>query len=127
MTSVLIVEDEESLADPLAFLLRKEGFEATVVGDGPAALAEELATAKATSLAKRFPLAAIIGCDQVAVCEGTRLGKPGSAERAVDQLRQLSGRPHELVTAVCVWHAGKLQQHTDHTRLTMRSLRPANV
>src|ERR1051325_8216526 len=40
MTSVLIVEDEESLADPLAFLLRKEGFEATVVADGPAALAE---------------------------------------------------------------------------------------
>ena len=40
MTHVLIVEDEESLADPLAFLLRKEGFEATVVGDGTAALAE---------------------------------------------------------------------------------------
>ena len=40
MTSVLIVEDEESLADPLAFLLRKEGFEATVVADGPSALAE---------------------------------------------------------------------------------------
>ena len=39
-TSVLIVEDEESLADPLAFLLRKEGFEATVVTDGPSALAE---------------------------------------------------------------------------------------
>jgi two-component system response regulator RegX3 len=40
LTSVLIVEDEESLADPLAFLLRKEGFEATVVADGPTALAE---------------------------------------------------------------------------------------
>ncbi|HEX5143807.1 MAG TPA: two-component sensory transduction protein RegX [Mycobacterium sp.] len=40
MTNVLIVEDEESLADPLAFLLRKEGFEATVVNDGPSALAE---------------------------------------------------------------------------------------
>ena len=38
MTHVLIVEDEESLADPLAFLLRKEGFEATVVNDGAAAL-----------------------------------------------------------------------------------------
>jgi two-component system response regulator RegX3 len=37
---VLIVEDEESLAEPLAYLLRKEGFEATVVADGPAALAE---------------------------------------------------------------------------------------
>ncbi|MEZ5153317.1 winged helix-turn-helix domain-containing protein [Rhodococcus zopfii] len=40
MTNVLIVEDEESLADPLAFLLRKEGFETTVVADGPSALAE---------------------------------------------------------------------------------------
>ncbi|WP_127784078.1 response regulator transcription factor [Rhodococcus sp. X156] len=40
MTRVLIVEDEESLAEPLAFLLRKEGFEAVVTGDGPAALTE---------------------------------------------------------------------------------------
>ncbi|HET8994011.1 MULTISPECIES: winged helix-turn-helix domain-containing protein [unclassified Rhodococcus (in: high G+C Gram-positive bacteria)] len=40
MTRVLIVEDEESLADPLAFLLRKEGFETTIAGDGPTALAE---------------------------------------------------------------------------------------
>lgn len=40
MTSVLIVEDEESLADPLAFLLRKEGFKTTIVTDGPSALAE---------------------------------------------------------------------------------------
>ena len=40
MIRVLIVEDEESLADPLAYLLRKEGFETTVVADGPSALAE---------------------------------------------------------------------------------------
>ncbi len=39
MTHVLIVEDEESLADPLAFLLRKEGgFEASIVNDGAQAL-----------------------------------------------------------------------------------------
>lgn len=35
-----MVEDEESLADPLAFLLRKEGFQVTVAGDGADALAE---------------------------------------------------------------------------------------
>lgn len=39
MTHVLIVEDEESLADPLAFLLRKEGFEASIINDGSEALA----------------------------------------------------------------------------------------
>ncbi len=40
MTRVLIVEDEDSLAEPLAYLLRKEGFTTTVVTDGPSALAE---------------------------------------------------------------------------------------
>lgn len=38
MTSVLIVEDEESLAEPLAFLLKKEGFDVFMAGDGPTAL-----------------------------------------------------------------------------------------
>jgi two-component system response regulator RegX3 len=37
---VLIVEDEESFADPLAFLLRKEGFTTAVAGTGPDALDE---------------------------------------------------------------------------------------
>ncbi|HEV8557226.1 MAG TPA: response regulator transcription factor [Actinophytocola sp.] len=40
MTRVLIVEDEESFADPLAFLLRKEGFTAAVAGTGQQALEE---------------------------------------------------------------------------------------
>ncbi|HEV2779186.1 MAG TPA: response regulator transcription factor [Actinophytocola sp.] len=40
MTRVLIVEDEESFADPLAFLLRKEGFTTAVAGTGQQALEE---------------------------------------------------------------------------------------
>ena len=40
MTRVLIVEDEESFADPLAFLLRKEGFTAAVANTGQQALEE---------------------------------------------------------------------------------------
>jgi two-component system, OmpR family, response regulator RegX3 len=40
VTRVLIVEDEESFADPLAFLLRKEGFTAAVAGTGQQALEE---------------------------------------------------------------------------------------
>ncbi|HET6625536.1 MAG TPA: response regulator transcription factor [Nocardioidaceae bacterium] len=40
MTRVLVVEDEESYSDPLAYMLRKEGFEVTVADTGPDALAE---------------------------------------------------------------------------------------
>ena len=38
MTRVLIVEDEPDLADPLAYLLRREGYEVTIAEDGPSAL-----------------------------------------------------------------------------------------
>jgi two-component system response regulator RegX3 len=40
VTRILLVEDEESLSDPLAYLLRKEGYEVTVAGSGPGALTE---------------------------------------------------------------------------------------
>ncbi|ROP43385.1 response regulator transcription factor [Pseudokineococcus lusitanus] len=40
MTRILLVEDEESLSDPLAYQLGREGYEVAVAADGPAALAE---------------------------------------------------------------------------------------
>ena len=40
MTQILMVEDEESLSDPLAYLLGREGFEVTVVADGLEAVAQ---------------------------------------------------------------------------------------
>jgi len=40
VTHVLVVEDEESISDALSYLLRKEGYEVTVVADGDAALVE---------------------------------------------------------------------------------------
>ncbi len=40
MTRVLVVEDEESISDPLSYLLRQEGFEVSVASTGPEGLAE---------------------------------------------------------------------------------------
>lgn len=40
MTSILLVEDEAALSEPLAYLLKREGYEVTVAEDGPTALAE---------------------------------------------------------------------------------------
>ena len=40
MTRVLVVEDEESYSDALAYLLRREGYDVEIAEDGPAALAE---------------------------------------------------------------------------------------
>ena len=82
--------------------LSPETDESPLPGEAPAALSERLALAKARVLAQRFPDAVVIGADQVADVDGTALGKPGDHERAVAQLRAMSGRTIVFQTALAV-------------------------
>jgi septum formation protein len=93
------------------------------LGDwGPRELAEHLALAKAESLREAEPRATLIGSDQLVSFEGRIYGKPGSAERAAEQLAAMSGMTHTLITAVAVWHDGRSYVHTDSTTMHMRQL-----
>ena len=76
--------------------------ESPLPGEAPAALASRLALAKAQAVAARHPGAVVIGSDQVADLDGQPVGKPGSHERAVEQLRAMSGRSVVFQTAVAV-------------------------
>lgn len=92
-------------------------------GGTPIEIAEKLALLKAKAVAARHPGAIVIGGDQVAALGGTILGKPGSAERASEQLLLLQGQTHELVTAIVVIdQAGLVRTYTEVARLTMRPL-----
>jgi len=71
-------------------------------GEAPRELALRLALAKARAVAAQHPRAVVIGSDQVADLEGQPLGKPGTHERAVAQLRAMSGRTVVFQTAVAV-------------------------
>ncbi|MBN9369547.1 MULTISPECIES: Maf family nucleotide pyrophosphatase [unclassified Hydrogenophaga] len=71
-------------------------------GEAPAALAQRLALAKARAVAERFPEAVVIGSDQVADLTGEPLGKPGTHERAVLQLRRMRGQTVVFQTALAV-------------------------
>ncbi len=73
-------------------------------GETPAALAERLAQAKADEVAARHPGAVVIGSDQVAELDGVAIGKPGTHERAVEQLRAMRGRSVVFHTAIAVRH-----------------------
>ncbi len=79
--------------------------EAPLSGEAPAALALRLALAKAQAVAARFANAVVIGSDQVADLDGVPVGKPGSHERAVEQLRAMRGRSVVFPTAVAVVRA----------------------
>jgi septum formation protein len=76
--------------------------ETRLANEAPADLAVRLAQAKARAVASRFPQAVVIGSDQVADLEGDAIGKPGSHERAAQQLRSMSGRSVVFHTAVAV-------------------------
>jgi septum formation protein len=79
----------------------------------PQALARRLALAKARAVANQHPGAVVIGSDQVADLTGQPLGKPGNHERAVQQLRQMSGQTVVFQTAVAVVCAATGFEQTD--------------
>jgi septum formation protein len=76
--------------------------EAPEPGEVPAALAQRLALAKARAVARQRPDAVVIGSDQVADLNGEPLGKPGTHERAVAQLRRMRGQTVVFQTALAV-------------------------
>ena len=103
--------------------------EATVKSESfsPAGLARHLATEKVMSLMAEYPDDTIIGGDQVVDLDGRVLGKPGTIDHVINQLTELSGRSHRLVTAVAVWDEGRLFTHVDITTMTMRTLELAAI
>ena len=87
----------------------------------PSAVAETLAELKALHVSRRHPGALVIGADQMLECEGVWLDKPQSMDQAAEHLRLLSGKPHVLLSSVCVVQAGqRLWHHNEGARLTMR-------
>lgn len=73
-------------------------------GEAPQDLARRLAEEKARALATRFPAHWIIGSDQVAALpDGTRLNKPGSHQRALQQLQLSSGQTVTFHTGLALY------------------------
>ena len=90
-------------------------------GGDSKACALALAAAKAAAVLRRHPQALVIGADQLLVCGGEWFDKPRDLAEAAEQLRQLRGRDHILVTAACLYADGKkLWQAISVPRLTMR-------
>ncbi|MEZ5645069.1 MAG: Maf family nucleotide pyrophosphatase [Burkholderiaceae bacterium] len=98
--------------------------ETPAAGEPPEALARRLALAKALDVARRHPAAVVIGSDQVADLHGEPLGKPGTHERAVVQLRRMSGQTVVFQTALAVvcLETGFEQVDLAPVRVVFRSL-----
>lgn len=96
--------------------------ETPLPGETPQALALRLAVEKAQAVARRRPGCVVIGSDQVATVDGEPLGKPGSHERAREQLRRLSGREVLFHSALAVTDGSRVEKQDVVTRCTFRAL-----
>ncbi|WP_374484901.1 nucleoside triphosphate pyrophosphatase [Zoogloea sp.] len=98
--------------------------ETPLPGEAPQATAERLAVEKARAVAAEFPDALIIGSDQVAYMGEARFGKPGSIERAIAQLKSMSGRTVVFHTALALLNtrSGHVQVDAVPTEVRFRQL-----
>jgi len=95
-------------------------------GEDAEQAATRLARAKASAIGKEESRP-VLAADTLVVCDGRILGKPSSPKDAAEMLRLLSGRDHEVVTAVCVLSAGVLRSGVARTTVTFADLSEAAI
>jgi septum formation protein len=103
--------------------LDERGLEAEARSESPAVVATLLARTKASVVAKSQPGRLVLGADQILALDGKRFAKPADRDGARAQLRTLSGRTHELHSAIAfVQDAAVLFEYVGTARMTMRPL-----
>ena len=110
-------------------VMRPDVDEAPLLNESAFAQAQRLADAKARAVAQRQRDAWVIGSDQVAELHGQALGKPGSFERAADQLAAASGQRVLFHTAVCLFRQQDQRElrFCDLTSVSFRHLGSAEI
>ncbi|MGQ0712243.1 MAG: Maf family protein [Gemmatimonadaceae bacterium] len=101
--------------------------EAYLPGETPLVHAERLARSKAQAVARSTPGAVVIGADTIVVIDREILGKPRDDAHAAAMLRQLSGRTHDVVTAVAVARGGHVESAVEIVPVTFRKLRDDEI
>ena len=101
--------------------------ESMAPGEDPAAAAERIACEKARSVAAERRGQAVLAADTMVVCDGSVLGKPGTAAASADMLRLLSGRTHEVVTGVCAIRGDLERSGVERTSVTFDPIDEAEI
>ena len=88
----------------------------------PRDVADTLAEMKARKIADRQPGALVLGCDQVLALGTDLFSKPDTPQQAAEQLNQLQGKTHQLLSALVLYDGQEpVWRHVGVARLTMRA------
>jgi septum formation protein len=101
--------------------------ETALQGESPRVYVARLAQAKATAGWLKSGDAPVLAADTAVVLDGRILGKPTGLNDAMAMLLELSGRTHEVLTAVALRSAAGIEVQVSHSMVTFRSIDPGEA
>jgi septum formation protein len=101
--------DEDSVKESLL----KERVSSTIIS-------KNLAELKANKISQKFTEEMVLGADSVIDLEGEIISKPNNRAEALEILKRLNGKTHQLISSVCISRGGSMiWNYTDKASLTM--------
>jgi septum formation protein len=87
----------------------------------PEIISKNLAELKANKVSEKFPNELVIGADSVIDLNGEVISKPNNRNEALEILKSLNGKKHDLISSVCISMGGKMiWNYTDKAELFMK-------
>ena len=87
----------------------------------PTIISKNLAELKANKVSNKNPDRIVLGADSVIDFAGELISKPKSRQEALDILKKLNGKKHQLISSVCISKNGSMiWNYTDASSLTMK-------
>ena len=89
----------------------------------PEIISKNLAELKANKISIKKPEDLVLGADSVVDLKGELISKPKNRDEALNILKKLNGKTHQLISSVCISKNGSMVwNYTDASTLTMKQL-----
>ena len=90
----------------------------------PETISKNLAELKANKISQKIVGELVLGADSVIDLNGKIISKPENRGEALEILRDLNGKTHQLISSVCISQNGSMiWNYTDKASLTMKQMR----
>jgi septum formation protein len=89
----------------------------------PEIISKNLAELKANKISQKFIEEMVLGADSVIDLEGEIISKPNDRAEALEILKRMNGKTHQLISSVCISRGGSMiWNYTDKASLTMKNM-----
>ncbi|MDA9203004.1 Maf family protein [Candidatus Pelagibacter ubique] len=89
----------------------------------PTIISKNLAELKANKISQKFIEEMVLGADSVIDLEGEIISKPNDRAEALEILKRMNGKTHQLISSVCISKGGSMiWNYTDKASLTMKNM-----